>query len=75
MAFQPDCYDYVRRTYRVPAYIGMRVRYAGREGVLVKPRCSDQYVHVLWDGDPSTKGPYHPTDGIEYLPVSQGVTL
>jgi hypothetical protein len=32
----PDCYDYVRSYYGVPAYIGARVRIDGREGVLVR---------------------------------------
>lgn len=71
----PDCYDYVRRYYRVPAYIGMRVRlYDSRrdelvEGVLVKAT-SGHYLSILLDGDTKPRGPYHPTDGIEYLPVS-----
>lgn len=73
---RPDCYDYVRRYYRVPAYIGMRVRlYDSRrdelvEGVLVKSR-GDQYVYILLDGDTKARGPYHPTDGIEYLTIAE----
>jgi hypothetical protein len=64
---QPDCYDYVRRYYGVPAYIGMRVKVDGlAEGVLVKSR-GDQYVYFRLDGETKTRGPYHPTDGIEYL--------
>ena len=63
----PDYYDYVRRYYGVPAYIGMRVRIRDREGVLVAARCPDQYLHVLFDGDKKPRGPYHPTDQIVYL--------
>ncbi len=65
-ATEPDCYDYVRNYYHVPAYIGMRVKVSGREGVLVKSR-ADQYVYIRFDGDARIVGPYHPTDGIEYL--------
>lgn len=61
-----DCYDYVRRYYGVNAYIGMRVRADGREGVLVTST-GDQYLHIRFDGDKKVSGPYHPTDGIEYL--------
>lgn len=64
----PDCYDYVRRYYEVPAFIGARVSYKDREGVLVKPRCADQYVHVRFDGDSRVTGPIHPTD-VTYLPI------
>ena len=63
---KPDCYAYVRRFYGVPAYVGMTVRVSGREGVLVNHRPSDQYVYILFEGDKRARGPYHPTDGIEY---------
>lgn len=63
---QPDCYDYVRRYYQVPAYIGVRVRIRDREGVLVNRKPGDQYVYILFDGDSRTAGPYHPTD-VTYL--------
>lgn len=59
---QPDCYDYVRRYYHVPAYIGARVTASGRAGVLVDHRPSDQYVYVRFDGDRRETGPIHPTD-------------
>ncbi len=62
-----DPYEYVRNYYNVPAFIGMRVRVKEREGVLVKPRCADQYVHILFDGDKRMTGPFHPTDGVTYL--------
>lgn len=63
-----DCYDYVRRYYGVPAYIGVRVRVRNREGVLVNRGPSDQYVYIRFDGDKRVTGPFHPTDGIEYQP-------
>ena len=65
---KPDCYEYVRRWYGVPAYIGVRVKAQGRDGVLVKAR-DGQYVDILFDDDKRASGPFHPTDGIEYKPV------
>lgn len=64
---ETDCYAYVRKYYGIPAYVGMRVRVKEREGVLTRRRASDQYVYIRWDGDKHITGPYHPTDGIEYL--------
>lgn len=67
-----DCYAYVRKHYGVEAYIGKRVRFAskgGREGVLVNRRTGDQYIYVWLDGDEKVTGPYHPTDGVEYLSI------
>jgi hypothetical protein len=69
MRHQRDCYEYVRNYYKVPAFIGTRVRIRQQEGVLVNHRPGDQYVYILLDGDKKSSGPYHPTDGIEYLGV------
>jgi hypothetical protein len=69
-ATKPDCYDYVRGYYNVPAYVGVRVKFNGREGVLVDHRGAGQYVWILFDGDKGSRGPYHPTDAIEYLPLA-----
>lgn len=63
---KPDCYDYVRRYYNVPAYVGVRVRAEGKEGVIVEAKGSQQYVHIKLDGQKHAH-PYHPTSGIEYL--------
>lgn len=65
----PDCYDYVRKMYGVPAYIGARVRYNDREGVIMRARTDLHYVHIRFDGTKFTV-PCHPTDEIEYLPVT-----
>jgi hypothetical protein len=65
---RPDCYDYVRNYYGVPAFIGKRVKVNGREGVLARRASGDQYVYITFDGERGAKGPYHPEDGIEYLP-------
>ncbi len=67
---KPDCYEYVRKFYSVPAYIGMRVRYKDREGTLVRSR-GDQYVYIHFEGEKHITGPVHPTDGITYLPVGE----
>jgi len=63
-----DCYDYVRRTYGVPAYVGVRVRVVPtREGVIVAARSDLHYVHVRMD-DSRGPVPYHPRD-LSYLVV------
>ena len=69
MRHQGDCYEYARNYYKVPAFIGTRVRIEGREGVLVNHRPGDQYVYILINGEKKSRGPYHPTDGIEYLGI------
>lgn len=63
---KPDCYDYVRGYYHVPAYIGVRVKIRDREGVIVRAEGSTQYVHVRFD-DGKPGGVYHPTDRITYI--------
>jgi hypothetical protein len=63
---EPDCYDYVRRYYGVPAYIGVRVQVGEKEGVIVKSNGSP-YVHIKLDGAKHAN-PYHPTDpALKYL--------
>lgn len=62
-----DPYAYVRRTYGVPAYNGVRVIAYGKPGTIVKPQAPDHYVHILLDGEKHDR-PYHPTDDIEYKP-------
>lgn len=64
-----DCYAYVRNYYKVPAYVGVRVRVNGRDGVLTRRRCGDQYVYIRFDGETRPTGPFHPTDGIDYRPA------
>ena len=65
----PDCYEYVRRYYNVPAYVGVKVRSTERDkrsGVVVKVRgMGDQYLHVLFDGT-KFHVPVHPGE-VEYL--------
>jgi hypothetical protein len=61
-----DCYLYVRETYGVPAYVGVRVRVGDQRGVLVAARHSQHYIHVHFDGERFSV-PCHPRDGVEYL--------
>lgn len=64
-----DCCAYIRNYYGVPAYVGVRVRVRGREGVIVQAKHSQHYVHIRFDGDRKSDI-YHPTDGVEYLGVA-----
>lgn len=63
-----DQFQYIRDYYRVEAYKGKRVRYDGKDGSITKS--NGQYIYILFDGDKKERGPFHPTDGIEYLSVS-----
>ena len=58
-------FDYVRKTYGVPAARGVRVLYGERRGVITS---ATHYVHVRLDGEKFSR-PYHPTD-LRYLPVA-----
>ena len=63
-------YDYVRRAYDVPAYVGLRVRFEGKPGRIVNPQKSTPYVHLRLDGETRTF-PVHPCEsGLEYLAPS-----
>lgn len=62
-----DCYDYVRRTYGVPAYVGVKVRLSsGVEGVIVAAKSDLHYIHVRIEGRKFSV-PCHPTDNVTYL--------
>ena len=62
---------YVRDYYRVPAYIGTRVRYTYqgvREGTITG--FDGQYILIKFDGEPAARRRQrraHPTWEIEYL--------
>ncbi len=48
-------YEYVKRSYGVPAEVGMRVTFneegsPRKDGVIVGKRQYDHYVHVRFDG-------------------------
>ncbi len=63
---RPDCYDYIRRTYGVPARVGGRVSVGGRPGTLRSMRGDQHYLHVRFDDATFTVNA-HPIDRVEYL--------
>jgi hypothetical protein len=67
-----DCYDYIRRTYHMPAYIGVRVTVRGLAGTLMPATHDLHYLHVLFDGRMSTVTA-HPTDDVQYHVIGAGV--
>lgn len=69
MTVKDDPYVYVRNYYNVPAYIGVAVaaKSGGHNGVIVKPKHPDQYVHVLVDGDKHVRN-HHPLE-LTYKPI------
>jgi hypothetical protein len=63
-------YTYAREVYKVPAYVGVRVRLDGDAGELAIPPKRDRNVYIRFDGEVKIRGPFHPTaSGIEYLPL------
>lgn len=62
---KPDCYEYIRRYYNVPAYIGVRVTAHGQKGVLLPMSSDAHYLHVLIDGEKFGVRA-HPTDNVTY---------
>lgn len=61
MPEQPDTCEYIRRTYRVPAYVGGRVTVSGKQGEIVGG------THVLTVRfDDGTTGYCHPTWRVVY---------
>jgi hypothetical protein len=65
--------EYVRQYHGVPAEIGRRVEWGGRQGVIAEDR--GNYLGVLFDdAKPGSISILHPTDGVVYLdmgPVRQ----
>lgn len=62
-----DAYDYIRRVYRVPAYIGVLVRCGTHEGRIVKQPSGDAHYLYIVVEDQRIVGPFHPTDHVDYL--------
>lgn len=56
-------FEYIQRSYCVPAERGRRVIYSGKPGVIIGER--GHYIEVVLDGD-NHEGIYHPTDKMEY---------
>lgn len=70
--------EYIRRTYKVPAKRGMRVRYIDKDGVVWNGRITsarDAHLRVLVDDRvPGYRSRLllHPTHRVEYLPANHG---
>lgn len=58
-------YDYIQRTYKVPAKQGARVKYQGKLGTITG--ADGSYIYIRLDGSVEASGPYHPTWEMEYL--------
>lgn len=59
-------FEYVQRTYAVPACRGRRVRVYGRPAVIVEDR--GHHLGITYDdARPGVVHSAHPTDGVEYL--------
>jgi hypothetical protein len=65
MADRITSFDYVRRTYRVPAKRGLRVTVDGKPGVIT--RGQGHYIRVRFDGMNHAR-PCHPTWRVDYAP-------
>jgi hypothetical protein len=58
-------FDYIKRTYDVPAELGRRVVCSGKPGVITKDL--GHYIGVVLDDDASQiERPYHPTSEVAY---------
>jgi hypothetical protein len=58
--------EYVKEHYGVPACIGRRVDFRGREGVITEDK--GNYIGVTFDDEkPGTVSNLHPTWKVEYL--------
>ncbi|HEU6452881.1 MAG TPA: hypothetical protein VFT57_15800 [Gemmatimonadaceae bacterium] len=56
-------FDYVRRTYRVPAARGVRVTVDGKPGRIT--RGQGHYIRIRFDGERYSR-PCHPTWRVDY---------
>jgi len=59
-------FEYVCRTYQVPACVGRRVMVHGKPGTIVEDR--GHHIGVNFDADkPGRVSPCHPTSEVRYL--------
>lgn len=59
-------FEYINKTYRVPAEIGRRVTVDGKPGVIAEDR--GHHIGVNFDADkPGVVKPCHPTWNVKYL--------
>lgn len=58
-------FDYIRKSYGVPAKRGARVTYEGNPAVITSSK--GKYIRLRFDGKTNThNGVFHPTWSIEY---------
>lgn len=61
--------NYAKEHYQVPADISRRIRFRGREGVIVS---TTHYLQVNFDDQRAGHNDnVHPTDGVEYLKMGK----
>ena len=67
--------EYIRDTYKVPAKVGGRVEYTGRETPSTGTIKGADGAHlcILLDGEKHTKN-FHPTWKMRYLPDNDGAS-
>lgn len=56
--------EYIRKYYKIPAKIGMRIRFKNKFGKIVGTRNS--HLRIRLDGEKIINN-YHPTWNIEYI--------
>lgn len=62
--------QYVKDYYGVPADIGRRIIFRGKEGIIAEGR--GNYIGVNFDSDePGMILNVHPTDGVEYVDMGE----
>lgn len=62
-----QCIEYIRAYYGVACYIGQRVRFEGRDAVIIGAKGA--YLRLWFSGTRKRDGLlYHPTWHMEYLP-------
>ena len=61
---QQSSLEYIRRVYEVPAYVGFKVRYQGKPGVIVG--ANGCYLLIKLDGETEARR-YHPTWEMRYF--------
>lgn len=70
-SYSEDSLEYVRQYYKLPAYIGQRVRYR-KDYVGTITGGAGAYIKITFDGtDKEDIGRYHPDWEIEYLEAEE----
>jgi hypothetical protein len=62
-------FEYIKKTYGVPACIGRVVKFEGRCGVITKDR--GNYIGVTFDDETNQVSSLHPTWNVEYFGMAK----